>query len=89
MRKYKSYIFLGIIIILYIGASYPLSNEGGKEKINGIIAKTDSLVRKIDPPEFQKAFQYMDSCLIKDPKLYDNTSFHQKYDRLKTITKIL
>jgi len=53
-----------------------------------IIDTADALVNKVDASEFQKAYNYMDSCLLKNPELYDDATFKQKYDRLKTITKI-
>lgn len=88
MRKYRSYIFLGALTVVFLIAGYIVSGEGGNKKTQEFINTADSLVKKVDPPEFQKAFSYMDSCLIKDPALYDDTTFRQKYDRLKTITKI-
>lgn len=67
---------------------YCNGNGGGVITAKKIINTVDSLINRVDPPEFQKAYKYMDSCLIKDPKLSDDANFRQKYDRLKIITKI-
>jgi hypothetical protein len=89
MRKYRSYIFLGSLTIIFLIVGYKIFDPENKEvKVNQIVQTADSLVNSVETPEFNKAFNYMDSCLIKDKELYDDKKFQEKYDRLKTIINI-
>jgi len=90
MKKNKSIIFLAALTLLFLITAYWYlrpKEPDNKNNSEEIIRTADSLVNK-DEPEFQKAFKYMDSCLLKEGELIDDINFRQKYDRLKTITTI-
>ena len=93
MKKYKSYIFLFSLILLFLIVGYcalgPSSkNDSLQEKATVILKRVDALIDENNPPQFNKAMQIMDSCTQKDKKYYDVTEFKEKYDRLKILTEI-
>ena len=90
MRKARTYIFLGALTLVFLIGGYYLLSGGSKEnKVEVIIETTDSLVNKVNPSQFKKAYKYMDSCLVKNDELTDNKEFKERYDRLKQINQIL
>ncbi len=95
MKKYKSYIFLFSLVILFLIVGYctlggcESSKENSiKEKAKSILKRVDALIEQNDPPQFNKAMQIMDSCTQRDKQYYDVTEFKEKYDRLKILTEI-
>ena len=93
MRKFRSYIFLGILTLLFLVLGYcavgGCSDSGEKETVKAIIKKVDLMVLPKDPPQFTTAYEYMDSCLAEDRQLLNDKEFEKKYYSLKSIVKIL
>ena len=93
MRKFRSYIFLGILTLLFLFLGYcavgGCSGSGEKDTVKAIIKKVDLMVCHNDPPQFRTAFEYMDSCVNEDSKLLNDNEFQKKYYSLKSIVKIL
>jgi hypothetical protein len=93
MRKFRSYIFLGILTLLFLVLGYcavgGFSGSGEKVNVKSIIKKVDPMVSHKDPPQFRTAYEYMDSCLNEDPKLLNDKEFEKKYYSLRSIVKIL
>jgi hypothetical protein len=88
-KKYRSFIFLlSIIIIFLIVGKIMLRNKNSGKEINLILEKSDSYINGKKTPQFNKAFDLLDSCLTEDRSYYDNTKFKEKYDRLKIIINI-
>ena len=84
MRKYRSKLFLALLILSFFVLAYYLLRTETKT-IKQMIDHTDSLVNDGDQPQFNKAFKYMDSCLNVDEDLLDDSSFRVRYERLDKI----
>lgn len=84
MRKHRAKLFLGILILSFFVVTYVLLSKE-KQTIDQMIEHTDSLVNNGDQPQFNKAFNYMDSCLNVDEDLLDDSSFRVRYERLDNI----
>jgi hypothetical protein len=90
MKKNRSYIFLALIVIVFLVIVKVLLDPYKKkrnEEIVDMINMADSLVNKNTPPQFNTAWEFMDSCLTQDPTLGDYKDFMSRYDNLSNIRK--
>jgi hypothetical protein len=84
MRKHRAKLFLALLILSFFVLAYKkLRTE--PMTIKQMIDHTDSLVNNGDQPQFNKAFNYMDSCFNVDEDLLDDSSFRVRYERLDNI----
>lgn len=84
MRKHRAKLFLALLIVSFFIVAYKLLNKE-KQTVRQMIDHTDSLVNLSDQPQFNKAFNYMDSCLGQNEDLLDDSSFRVRYERLDKI----
>ena len=89
MRKHRAKLFLALLILLFFVVAY---NKLVKEKltIKQMTNHSDSLVNSVNPSQFKRAFNYLDSCdEANEGELVDDTSFRVRKDRLSKIVKIM
>jgi len=84
MRKHRAKLFLALLILSFFVLAYKLLRTKPMT-IKQMIDHTDSLVNNGDQPQFNKAFNYMDSCFNVDEDLLDDSSFRVRYERLDNI----
>jgi hypothetical protein len=84
MRKHRAKLFLALLILLFFVVAYKLLNRE-KLTVKQMIDHTDLLVNSGDQPQFNKAFNYMDSCLNQNEDLLDDSSFRLRHERLDKI----
>lgn len=89
MKKYKSYIFLTLLFTGFLFVGYIFLNKANGPTAEHLIDQADSLILDSDPPQWEKAFDIIDSNIVAYPELKNDDSLKVRYNHLLDICESL
>ena len=89
MKKFKSYIFLSVLVLGFLSIGYYFLAPNPAPKVGELINRVDALILENNAPEWEEAFDVIDSNIVAYPELKEDELLKEKYEHLLDICSSL